>query len=237
MAPVYDAFTVGYQAATWTGKLLGLAQRHGAPERGHLLDVGCGTGKSFLPMLERGWTVAGCDLSPTMVDLAAGKVGEDVRLEVADMRDLPDFGAFDLVWALNDAVNNLLAEEELEAALAGMKRNLAPGGIVLFDVNTLSLCRAIATEDEVREVDGRQMKWTALSEGFEAGGICEARFEVVEEPAATHVHSQRHFPERQVVEGVKRAGLELLEVWGDYEGVQDQPLDEERHQKAVYIAR
>jgi SAM-dependent methyltransferase len=236
-APVYDDYTAGYQAERWTGRLAALAQKRGAPERGRLLDVGCGTGKSFLPMIERGWEVTGCDVSAAMLEAARLKVGGDVRLEVADMRELPEFGAFDLVWALNDAINNLLGEEEVVAALRGMKRNLAPGGVILFDLNTLSLCRLIAAEDEVREVDGGEVRWTGLGEGeFEPGGFCESRLEISGAEETAFVHRQRHFPEAQAIAAIEAAGLECLDVFGDYEGAQDKPLDEERHQKAIYLA-
>jgi SAM-dependent methyltransferase len=233
----YDDYTAGYRAASWTGKLLGLAQRHGAPQRGRLLDVGCGTGKSFLPMIERGWEVTGCDVSPAMVAIAKKKVGGSARLEVLDARGLPTLGRFDLVWALNDTLNYMLSEDELVLALLGAKRNLVPGGVLLFDLNTLSMCRAVATEDESCEVGGRQIRWTALSADFGPGGTCAARFEVLGDPEATELHRQRHFPEAQVLAAIERAGLECLGVWGDYEGRQEQPLDEERHQKAIYIVR
>lgn len=236
-APYYDDYTRPYQAASWTGSLAALAESCGVSGR-TLLDVGCGTGKSFLPMIERGWRATACDLSPAMIERARAKVvGKDVKLAVADMRQLPDFGEFDLVWALNDAVVNLRDEEELEATLAGMKRNLAPRGAILFDVNTLSLCRAIATKDVMREVDGRWMRWTAMAESFAPGGVAESRFEVAGEPAAARVHRHRHFPEARVLDVIGRAGLEAVGVWGDYEGEQTQPLDEERHQKAIYVVR
>ena len=51
------------------------------------------------------------------------------------MLELPRFGEFDLVWALDDAINYLLSAEELERALTGMRANLAPTGLLLFDVN------------------------------------------------------------------------------------------------------
>jgi SAM-dependent methyltransferase len=236
-APVYDDYTASYMAKRWTGRLAALAQQRGAPERGRLLDVGCGTGKSFLPMIERGWEAMGCDVSAAMLEKARLKVGDEVRLEVADMRELPEFGAFDLVWALNDAVNNLLSTEEVVSALQGMKRNLAAGGVVLFDLNTISLCRLIAAENEVREVDGGEVRWTGLGKGeFEPGGLCESRLEVSGDEDTAFVHRQRHFPEQEVIAAIAAAGLECLDVFGDYEGAQDKPLDEEHHQKAIYIA-
>lgn len=236
-APYYDACTAGYKAERWTGRLAALAEGCGVSGR-RLLDVGCGTGKSFLPMLERGWEVVGCDLSPAMLEIAKEKVGEEVRLEVADVRELPVFGEFDLVWALNDTLNNLLSPSELQAAIEGMGRNLAPGGAILFDLNTLMLHRQLhEPRTETQEVEGRTMSWTGLAtEEVEAGSTWESRFEIEGDPAATHVHRQRHFPEPEVLAAIEAAGLKSLGVWGDYEGAQDQPLDEERHQKAIYVA-
>jgi SAM-dependent methyltransferase len=235
-APLYDTYTAGYQAERWTGRLEAKALAF-APSGRRLLDVGCGTGKSFIAMLERGWSVVGCDVSPAMLEVAREKVGDSARLEVADARDLPVLGAFDLVWALNDTLNYLLDAEELRAALAGMKANLGDGGVVLFDLNTLSTFEDSFINRYDREEGGRQMSWTGLEDEVEPGSVCEARFEVVGEPAATHVHRQRHFPESETLAVIDRAGLECLEVWGDYEGEQDKPLDEARHQKAIYIAR
>lgn len=239
LAPAYDDFTAGYQAATWTGKLEAKALRWG--QKGRLLDVGCGTGKSFLAMIERGWEVVGSDISPAMLEIAREKVGEAVPLHAADVRELPVFGQFDLVWALNDTLNYLMSEAELEAALGRMKANLAPGGVMLFDLNTLRSMREMFTvaAKEVREVGGRAMHWsgTAAAEDVRPGTINSARFDVPGEAGASHEHSQRHFPEASVLAALQRAGLESLEVWGDFEGEQYQPLDEERHEKGIYLAR
>src|ERR1700733_11682007 len=96
VAPVYDDFTAHHDYRLWVGNLLELAGAAGLS--GDIaLDVACGTGKSFLPLLERGWKVTACDISPAMVELARTKVGDRVRLEVADMRELPVYGSFDLV--------------------------------------------------------------------------------------------------------------------------------------------
>ena len=44
-----------------------------------------------------------------MLERARAKVGDAVELAVADMLELPEFGEFDLVWALDDAINYLLS--------------------------------------------------------------------------------------------------------------------------------
>jgi SAM-dependent methyltransferase len=243
IAPVYDDFTAHHDYELWLGNLLPKLSDRGLSGR-RLLDVGCGTGKSFLPMLERGWDVTACDISASMLELARAKAGDAVRLTVADMRKLPAFGEFDLVWALDDAVNYLLSGEELGQALSGMRGNLAPGGLLMFDVNTLKSYRTFFAETETVERRGRRLVWRGqASPDTPPGSISEARFEVEAASGAktgveTHVHRQRHFPEAEVLDLLEAAGLECLDVFGHgFDAVPKQPLEELVHTKAVYIAR
>lgn len=242
MASVYDDFTAHHNYELWLGNLLPKARGHGL--RGHrLLDVGCGTGKSFLPMLERGWEVTACDISTSMLELARAKAGDAAQLSVADMRELPVFGEFDLVWSLDDAVNYLLSGEELGRALSGMRANLAPGGLLMFDVNTLQAYRTFFAEEQRLERGGRRLVWRGQGDGnAPPGSIGEARFEAEPEDGVaeveTHVHRQRHFPEAEVLELLAASGLECLDVYGHgFDAVPKQPVEELVHSKAVYISR
>lgn len=250
MAPVYDDFTAHHEYDLWIPDLLKLLARRGL-KGDRLLDVACGTGKSFMEMLPRGWQVTACDISPAMLERAREKAEGRVELVVADMLELPEFGEFDLVWALDDAVNYLLSREELERALAGMRANLAPGGLLLFDVNALPAYRTFFAGTEVVERGGRRLIWRGLAEPDVApGSICESRLEIVagegydggDEPgdggAPVLVHRQRHFPEAEVRAALEAAGLECLDVYGHgLDGVPRQPLDETTHTKAIYVAR
>jgi SAM-dependent methyltransferase len=246
IAPVYDDFTAHHDYELWLGNLLPELRRHGLRGR-RLLDVGCGTGKSFLPMLARGWEVTGCDISAAMLALARAKVGDVAQLSVADMRELPLFGAFDLVWALDDAVNYLLSGDELARALSGMRANLAPGGLLMFDVNTLHAYRTFFAGTEIVERHGRRLVWRGkAAPDTPPGSICEARFEVEAaagaeggvEQVESHLHRQRHFPEAEVLALLAGAGLECLDVFGHgFDAVLKQPVEELVHTKAVYIAR
>ena len=245
MAAVYDDFTAHYENEAWLADLLVTLERNGLTGK-RLLDVGCGTGKSFLPMLPNGWQVTGCDISPAMLEIAREKAGDAVRLSVADMLDLPRFGEFDLVWALDDAINYLLSQGELEQALTGMRDNLAPNGLLLFDVNTLLAYRTFCAETTVVKRGGRRLIWHGMTAPDVApGSICESRMEVLPldggaevDAASVHTHRQRHFPEADVRAALDRAGLECLDVYGHgLDGVPTQPLDESIHTKAIYIAR
>jgi ubiquinone/menaquinone biosynthesis C-methylase UbiE len=244
IAPAYDDFTAHHNYDLWLGALMPKLEKHGIQEK-RLLDVGCGTGKSFLPMLEQGWEVTACDISPAMVARAREKVGDRVELFVADMRELPVYGEFDVVFCLDDAVNYLLSTEELEQALAGMRRNLGPGGLLMFDVNTLETYRTFFAEEVVVEQNGKRMIWKGRSTpDAPAGSIAEASFEVepIDDsggpPIPPELHRERHFPETEIRAAMERVGLECLDVYGHHhDAIPKQPLDEIVHAKAIYISR
>jgi SAM-dependent methyltransferase len=241
-APVYDVFTAHHDYEGWLADLRAALRKHGL-KGNRLLDVGCGTGKSFMPMLERGWQVTACDISPAMLERARKKAGGKAELHVADMRELPRFGEFDVVWALDDAINYLLSEPELEQALEGMRANLGPNGLILFDVNALHAYRTFFAETEVVEREGHRLVWRGqASADTPPGSICESRLEMESdergETPPPSIHRQRHFPEAEVLRAIERAGLECLDVYGHgYDGIFKQPLDETVHTKAIYIAR
>lgn len=234
----YDQFTRDYLYERWTGRLLAKAEELGL-EGKRLLDVACGTGLSFLPMLDRGFSVTACDISGEMLAIARSKVGRRAELMLADMRALSAFGEFDLVWALNDSLNYLLSPQELEATLSGFRRNLAAEGIALFDVNTPVLYRTFFSGRVVVEQGDRRLIWQGLSVSDEVrpASFHEARFEVEGEAGSSHVHRQRHFPEGEVLAGIEAAGLTCAGVFGELKGALSAPLDEEVHTKAVYLCR
>lgn len=242
LAPVYDDFTANHNFVLWLEKLWPAFEPY-CPAGRRLLDVGCGTGKSFLAMLDRGWTVTACDISPRMLAIAREKAEGRASLVEADMRRLPQLGTFDLIWCLDDALNYMVDRDELTQALEGMRSNLAPGGLLVFDVNTMKVFRTFFTEDVVVEGSGRRLIWRGISAKDAApGGFGEARFiverleESEDDDVPDHVHRERHFDESTVLDAMARAGLESLDVYGHQDdAVPQKPLDEELHTKAVYL--
>ena len=244
LAPHYDAFTAGYDYERWLDALEGLAREHGVQGR-RLLDVGCGTGKSFLPMHARGYEIVACDLSPGMVARAREKAPSDVDLFVADMRELPRFGSFDLITCLDDAVNYLTSADELRAAMRGFARNLRPGGVAVFDANTLATYRTSFASDAALDREGAFICWRGEADpDAEPGALASAWIEVFESAEdgtwrrSRTRHLQRHHPREDVAAAVRAAGLELVAVHGQSPGVRlDPEPDESRHSKVVYVAR
>jgi SAM-dependent methyltransferase len=243
MAPFYDAFTDGHDYERWTRTLERLARRHGLRGR-RLLDVGCGTGKSFLPFLARGYSVVACDISREMARRAAGKApGVDVH--VCDARALPRLGSFDLVSCLDDCLNHVLDREGLRAAFTRIAANLGGDGIALFDLNTLATYRGFFATTSVVEHDDLLLIWRGrTSAEAEAGVLARADLlayrrrtgECWERSAVRH--AQRHHVEGDVRSGLAAAGLECVGVFGHgLDGIPHEGVDEDVDTKAVYLAR
>jgi hypothetical protein len=174
-----------------------------------------------------------------MLAIAKSKIAAGAAtLLAADMRELPALGEFNLAWAVNDAMNYLLTPMELESALRGLAANLAPGGFVLFDLNTLATFRTSFCTEYEGEHNGRRFFWRGQmsAANVEPSSINEAHFEVEGEAGSAHVHIQRHFTESEVTAALAETGLELTRVVGELDGSLHDRLDEEVHTKAVYLA-
>jgi SAM-dependent methyltransferase len=242
-ADYYDRFTAHHDYELWMDRLEGLALTHGLDGR-RLLDVACGTGKSLLPLLERGYVATGCDLSVRMLAGAAPKVAGRARLVAADMRALPQLGTFDLITCIDEPLNYLLDPDDVLAAFRSAAACLAPGGIYLFDLNTLHTYRGLCSADACCEQDDWLFVWRGLTDcELPAGALAEFAIDAFEPLADGHwrrhtsPHVQRHHPPELVAELLEAAGLRTLAVYGqDARACMEPVLDERRHTKAIFLA-
>jgi SAM-dependent methyltransferase len=241
LASAYDLMTAAYDHGRWLDAIERLAREHGLSGR-RALDVACGTGKSFLPLLERGYEVTACDVSPAMAAIAHEKAAGRAAVYVADMRELPVYGRFDLITCLDDALNHLSRPEDVLAALAGIRSNLAPSGLAIFDLNTFTAYQGVpesVVEDDERLVLFRGGRLAIERPGAATEVVVEL-FERVEGDLwrrRTSRQPHRHYPMADVQSLVEQAGLELRAVCGQRPGVRIEPrLDEQRDHKALIVA-
>jgi SAM-dependent methyltransferase len=244
-AAVYDQCNADNDYELWLGRTLLPELEKLGLRKGWALDVGCGTGRAFDPLLTRDWQIVGCDVSAAMLEEARKKFAGRVRLFEADARRLPTVGAehglspgehFQLILLLNDVLNYVLDVEELSEVFAGVKRNLSgPDGLVVFDVNTLALFREDYAPGVVSDGD---WKWEGRASEFEPGAIYESLLSGRDvEP---HVHRQRHWPDERIRDGLASAGLCCQAALGQREEAGRLLLsscpDEDRDAKVIYIA-
>jgi SAM-dependent methyltransferase len=234
-APIYDDFNAQNDYESWFSVLLPRLGDFGL-ETGKLLDVACGTGRAFAPMLRRGWDISACDISAGMIAKAKEKYEDEaIAYDVADMTELPTYGEFQLVWALNDPVNYLLADGDLERALEAMGANLAADGLLVFDCNTLLLFQAAFGTGEGLQ-RGDRWQWEGRGE---VDGVYEAN--VSGDGVAPHTHKERHYSVPEVQRALLNAGLQPLAALGQCEDEGQLLLtdawDEERDHKILHVAR
>ncbi|MBN8866984.1 MAG: class I SAM-dependent methyltransferase [Solirubrobacterales bacterium] len=239
MAGHYDGFTGHHDYEVWLGALLPALEARGLSGN-RLLDAGCGTGKSSIPMLERGWDVTACDHSAEMLERLREKVGGRIRTEHTDLRVMPVLGEYDLILCLGDVLNYCAVTGSLAPALSGLARNLAPGGLLLFDLNTVQTYRTFYAETIEVEVDGDLVRWTGQGDGTAGeGDHAESVMEITGGPdgPVRVVHRQRHVSREEALLGLAQAGLRCLDLFGQgFDAVLEKPLEEGRHTKAIYIA-
>jgi SAM-dependent methyltransferase len=243
LAPYYDRFTAHHRYEAWTASIEALARRHGV--RGtRLLDLACGTGKSFAPFAARGWSVTACDVSPAMLARAADRAPAGVRLLERDIRELEPVGAFDLVTALCDVANYLLGPDDLAAAFAGAAANLAPGGVLVFDANTLRSYRTFFATTDVLDDGDLLLLWRggADAAAFAEGDLAPGALDAFERDGdgwrrTSGEHLQRHHGRAELEAALAEAGLEVAGTYGQHlDGRIDEGADEDLHTKTLYVA-
>ena len=240
-APHYDAFTDHPGHSDWFLRLEALARRHGL-SGSRALDVGCGTGKSTLALIELGYEVVACEPCDEMLAAAADKLGDRATLVRSSAEALPYLGEFDYIACVNDVCTYILEPERLGAAFRAMAANLADDGILLFDANTPVIYQDFFAPARVSESPAGTLVWHGadLAE-FTANQIVETTIDFFEPEGdlwrrrATR-HAQRHHDEDTIGRLLEEAGLRVLALYGQTDaGPPEQPLDPGRHAKAVYI--
>ena len=151
----------------------------------HVLDVACGTGVLFPFYLECGAeSVTGVDISPEMIRIARGKVGNSrIRLVCADVEEFEESG-FDRIMVFN-ALPHFPDPERLIRSLA---YRLAPGGRL---TKAHDRCRAA--------VNG----WHEQPAGSVSMGLCPAEITAQWMGRVLNVDTATDGDDRYIVSGVK----------------------------------
>jgi len=243
LAAHYDAFTDHPAHPEWFGRLEALARRHGLRGK-RALDVGCGSGRSTLALVERGYDVVGCDPCAEMLALAERRLPDRVPLTHAPAQELPQLGHFDYISCVGDICNYMLEPAALGAAFRGMAANLADDGILLFDANTpLTYRTFFGTIHYSSSAAGKMICHGFDPDKFTPNGIVEETIEIFEPDGelwrlrATR-HAQRHHDHDTIRELLDDADLRIDGLYGQTDaGPPEQPVDTGRHTKAIYLVK
>lgn len=109
-------------------------------EKNLVVDLGCGTGTLTHLMYKKGYDMIGIDVSDSMLDVAQKKRDDkeyDILYINQDMRDLDLYSTVGTVYSVCDSVNYILSDEELVRTFKLIEKFLYPGGLFMFDFNTV----------------------------------------------------------------------------------------------------
>lgn len=109
-------------------------------ERNLVLDLGCGTGTLTELLYQKGYDMIGIDYSQDMLNIAMEKKtvsGSDILYLCQDMRELDLYSTVGTVVSVCDSVNYLLEDEDVEETFRLVNNYLYPGGLFIFDFNTV----------------------------------------------------------------------------------------------------
>ncbi|EIJ78965.1 Methyltransferase type 11 [Bacillus methanolicus PB1] len=120
---------------------------------GHVLEFGAGTGNLTLKLIEKGLTVTAIEPSPSMRNIAKGKLGNKAEIMDGDFLCYPKDCSVDTI--VSTYAFHHLTDEEKRQAIAGYGNQLDEGGKIIF-ADTM-----YESEDAYKEAIS-----DALSKGF-----------------------------------------------------------------------
>ena len=130
IAEIYDQFHPGAEDAT--AQLRALAALAG---RGGALELGIGTGRVALPLVEQGVAVHGIDASEAMIDKLRAKPGGDaIPVTIGDFAEIPVQGTFALIFAVFNTFFGLTTQEDQVRCFQRVAGRLTDGGVFLIEV-------------------------------------------------------------------------------------------------------
>lgn len=201
------------------------------PKGSAALELACGTLRVLLPLAHSGLRITGLDYSPHMLAKGKAKLLTEpaelqgrVDLVQGDMRTFELGRTYSFIFVPFNSLLHVSTVEDQLAFFQSVKKHLAPGGVLAFDVSAMHTVESSAEwtievdvsrgdlryqRDRVRVVDPLRQKVRNLVRMKEYRNTQLTREWLKE-------FSWTYFLPRELEHLVARAGFEFIHFWSDF---------------------
>ncbi|MBQ4464829.1 MAG: class I SAM-dependent methyltransferase [Oscillospiraceae bacterium] len=212
-----------------------------------LTDLACGSGSLSEALARLGYDVIGVDNSPAMLSAAMDKKmrsGLPIQYLCQDMRELDMFGTIDVTVCTLDSLNHLPGIADVQQVFDKVSLFAQPGGLFLFDMNTLYKHREILADKVfLYDLDDVFCAWE--NRLLEDGATVEEQLTFFEREGESYFRTDEFitetaYPTEVIRDAVRRSGLELVAEFDADKGL-DTPEElspvTETTQRILFAAR
>lgn len=239
-AAVYDEFMDNIPYEEWSRYVIELLRKYGVSD-GLVLELGCGTGSMTELLAKAGYDMIGVDIAEDMLELAVEKrekSGLDILYLLQDMRDFELYGTVRAVVSVCDSMNYITEEEDLLQVFRLVNNYLDPGGMFLFDLNTLYKYETLLGDSTIAENrEECSFIWENYYDSEEQINEYDLTLFIEEEDGLyrkyEEVHYQRAYELDRIKALIAEAGLELVAVYDAF--TQEAPKEES--ERVYFLAR
>lgn len=222
-AQVYDLFMDNIDYDSWTDYVEKHLRDQGIRD-GLVLELGCGTGTVTGLLAQKGYDMIGVDNSEEMLAEAMKKkmeTGQDILYLLQDMQEFELYGTVRAVVSVCDSLNYITDREELLQVFRLVNNYLDPGGVFLFDMNTVHKYRDILGETTIAENrDEGSFIWENSYDPENGLNIYQLAVFLPREDGlyekCEELHCQKAYEQEEIEELLAEAGMELLAVYDAY---------------------
>ena len=222
-AQVYDLFMDNIDYEGWAEYVTDRLREYEITD-GLVLELGCGTGTMTGLLAGKGYDMIGVDNSEEMLAEAMEKrveSGQDILYLLQDMQEFELYGTVRAVISVCDSLNYITEKEELLEVFRLVNIYLDPGGVFLFDMNTLHKYRDILGDTTIAENrDEGSFIWDNTFDPEKNLNIYELAVFLPREDGlyekCEELHCQKAYTREEIEELLKEAGLKLMAVYDAY---------------------
>ena len=210
-----------------------------------LLDLACGTGSLSIELDKLGFDVIAVDASEAMLselyDKKIENSADNILVLCQKMQELDLYGTVDVTVCALDSVNHITDKNILQTAFDKVSLFTVPGGLFIFDANTVYKHRNILADNTfVYDLDDVYCVWQNSLNPDDNTVSMDIDFFYPDESSGSSAYfrasdtiSEKAYSVDELSDMLKKSGFEIVNIFGDY----NFSAPAENEERVVFVAR